>query len=127
MIATLGALAPVALVIALGWGLRRARFPGDAFWAPAERLTYYVLFPALLVNNLAGAPLAALPVAPMALAMAAAILAGAFVALTRAVEMAPYNERYRADQRRLTELLERTPRSEIEPEPPPEIAAAAGE
>lgn len=77
MIATLGALAPVALVIALGWGLRRARFPGDAFWAPAERLTYYVLFPALLVNNLAGAPLAALPVAPMALAMASAILAGA--------------------------------------------------
>ncbi len=77
MIATLGALAPVALVIALGWGLRRARFPGDAFWAPAERLTYYVLFPALLVNNLAGAPLAALPVAPMALAVAGAILAGA--------------------------------------------------
>ena len=29
MIATLGALAPVALVIALGWGLRRARFPGE--------------------------------------------------------------------------------------------------
>ncbi len=79
MIATLGALAPVALVIALGWGLRRARFPGDAFWAPAERLTYYVLFPALLVNNLAGAPLAALPVAPMALAVAGAILAGAAV------------------------------------------------
>ena len=73
MIATLGALAPVALVIALGWGLRRARFPGDAFWAPAERLTYYVLFPALLVNNLAGAPLATLPVAPMALATASAI------------------------------------------------------
>ena len=77
MTATLGALAPVALVIALGWGLRRARFPGDAFWAPAERITYYVLFPALLVNNLAGAPLAALPVAPMALATASAILAGA--------------------------------------------------
>ena len=77
MIATLGALAPVAFVIAIGWGLRRARFPGDAFWAPAERLTYYVLFPALLVNNLAGAPLAALPVAPIALAMASAILAGA--------------------------------------------------
>ncbi len=77
MIATLGALAPVALVIAFGWGLRRAHLPGDAFWAPAERLTYYVLFPALLVNNLAGAPLDALPVAPMALAMAAAILAGA--------------------------------------------------
>ncbi len=79
MSATLAALAPVALVIALGWGLKRARFPGDAFWAPAERLTYYVLFPALLVNNLASAPLAALPVAPMALAVAVAILAGAAV------------------------------------------------
>ena len=77
MIAILSALAPVGAVIALGWGLRRAGFPGDGFWPPAERLTYYVLFPALLVNNLAGAPIAELRIAPMALALVAALLVGA--------------------------------------------------
>ena len=73
----LGALAPVGLVIAFGWALRRAGFPGDGFWAPAERLTYYVLFPALIVNNLGAAPFGALPVAPMAGALAAALTFGA--------------------------------------------------
>lgn len=53
----LNALVPVFLVIVLGWGLRRARFPGDGFWAPVERLTYYVFFPALLVDTLATADL----------------------------------------------------------------------
>ncbi len=77
MTAIVAALAPVGMVIALGWGLRRAGFPGDALWAPAERLTYYVLFPALLVNNLANAPIAELRVATMALALAAALVSGA--------------------------------------------------
>ena len=77
MTAVLGALAPVGLVIAIGWVLRRAGFPGAGFWAPAERLTYYVLLPALLVNNLGAAPLGALPVAPMAAALAAALVIGA--------------------------------------------------
>ena len=77
MTAIIAALAPVGAVIALGWGLRRTGFPGDAFWAPAERLTYYVLFPALLVNNLATAPIAELRVAPMALALIAALVFGA--------------------------------------------------
>ncbi len=77
MTGILGALAPVGLVIAFGWALRRAGFPGDGFWAPAERLTYYVLFPALIVNNLGAAPFGALPVAPMAGALAAALMFGA--------------------------------------------------
>ncbi len=77
MTAILGALAPVGLVIALGWVLRRTGIPGAGLWAPAERLTYYVLLPALLVNNLGAAPLRELPVAPMAAALAAALVLGA--------------------------------------------------
>lgn len=49
----LGALGPIFAMILLGLGLRRIGFPGDGFWPAAERLTYFVLFPALLVERLA--------------------------------------------------------------------------
>jgi predicted permease len=48
-----GALGPIFFVIGLGYVLRRSRFPGEAFWPTAEKLTYYLLFPALLVHRLA--------------------------------------------------------------------------
>lgn len=59
----IGALAPIFMLILMGWGFRARGFLTDAFWVPAERLTYYVLFPALLVANLAEAKLTGLPVA----------------------------------------------------------------
>ena len=34
------ALVPIGLLIALGAGLRRAGFPGEAFWPQAERRSY---------------------------------------------------------------------------------------
>ncbi len=40
MSSTLVALIPVFLIIALGWGLRRAGFPGVVVWPLAERLSY---------------------------------------------------------------------------------------
>ena len=85
MIAILAALAPIAVVIALGWWLKRRDFPGDAFWAPAEKLTYFVLLPSLLVDTLANAPLAELSVAPLALALALPLVAlgGIMLALRR--------------------------------------------
>ena len=43
------ALAPVFLVIALGAVLRRILLKDPAHWAALEKLTYFVLFPALLV------------------------------------------------------------------------------
>ncbi|CAA7620737.1 AEC family transporter [Magnetospirillum sp. UT-4] len=61
----LGALAPIFLLIVLGWALRAARFLPDAFWLPAEKLTYFILFPSLLVSSLAEASLAGQPVAEM--------------------------------------------------------------
>ena len=72
--AILAALVPVFVLILAGQLMRRADFPGDAFWAPAERLTYYVLFPALLVGNLARAPIAAASLGPLALALAGSVL-----------------------------------------------------
>lgn len=49
------ALLPVFMIILLGHGLRRAGFPDDTFWVGAERFTYYVLFPAMLVFKLGSA------------------------------------------------------------------------
>lgn len=63
----LGALGPVFAMILLGFGLRWLRFPGDGFWPEAERFTYFILFPALLVRQLALARLTDYAVGPVAL------------------------------------------------------------
>ena len=59
--AILLALAPVALLVALGYGLRHTGFIADVFWPQAERLCYYILLPALFMHGLASAHLQALP------------------------------------------------------------------
>lgn len=51
------ALWPLFGLLLLGYLARRFDFPGAAFWPPAERATYYVLFPALLVSRLSNAEL----------------------------------------------------------------------
>ncbi|MBF0455791.1 MAG: AEC family transporter [Magnetococcales bacterium] len=56
MNAILNALGPVFLIVLTGALLGRLRFPGDDFWPLAERFTYTILFPALLVYKLAKAP-----------------------------------------------------------------------
>ena len=83
MVATFGALAPVFILIALGWLLRARGFPGDQFWPAAERLVYFVLFPALLFLTTAAADLGALDLLPLAGALIAGI--GGTVALTLAL------------------------------------------
>ena len=77
MLTTFGALAPVFLLIALGWLLRARGFPGDTFWPDAERIVYWILFPALLLATTAGSDLAGFRILPVALALVAAILATA--------------------------------------------------
>lgn len=51
------ALVPVFALIVLGYLFRRWNFPGDGFWMQAERLTYYVLFPVMLLFKLGQARL----------------------------------------------------------------------
>jgi malonate transporter and related proteins len=50
-----GALVPLALLIALGFALRRARFLPEPFWPGLDRLNYWILFPALIFVSLATA------------------------------------------------------------------------
>jgi len=81
MLTTFGALAPVFLLIALGRVLRACGFPGEAFWPAAERLVYFVLFPALLFLTCATSELAGLQIVPLAAALVGAILATSALAL----------------------------------------------
>ncbi len=57
MTTLLYSLWPLFALILGGLALRRWDFPGEAFWPAAERLNYFILFPALLFSSLASAPL----------------------------------------------------------------------
>lgn len=74
------ALAPAVGLIGLGHALRAARFLPDAFWPGAERLAYFILLPALLVDGLASADLSNVPVARLS-----AVLAGGLLAVATAL------------------------------------------
>jgi hypothetical protein len=69
MIAILSALLPTFALIVLGYGLRRRNFLPDTFWPGAEKLTYFVTFPALLFSNTAKADLGSLPLFGIATGM----------------------------------------------------------
>lgn len=85
MSAVLGALVPVFLIIALGAVLKRGLLPEASHWVALERLTYYILFPALLVVSIAGADLGEVAVVEVATALLGAIgLTGALLTLARA-------------------------------------------
>ncbi len=60
------ALLPIGLLIAFGHLMRRYGFLPDAFWPPAERLSYFVLLPCLFIHGLATADLSDVAVAPLA-------------------------------------------------------------
>lgn len=69
MIAILSALLPTFALIVLGYILRERKFLPDSFWPGAEKLTYFVTFPALLFSNTAKADLGSLPLFGIATAM----------------------------------------------------------
>ncbi len=68
------ALVPVFLLIALGYAVRRTQFLDDGFWGPADRITFYVFFPALLFRNLAIADFTGLAIVEAVGALVAAIV-----------------------------------------------------
>jgi len=74
--AVLGALLPLFALIALGYVARRVGWPKPRAWRTIERLTYYVLFPALLFTSLATTSLAGGGAVAAALAVASVATAG---------------------------------------------------
>src|SRR5258707_7475974 len=63
MAIVVAALLPVFILIVLGLILKRTLMRLDAQWHGLERLTYYVLFPMLLIQTLVKADFSKVPVA----------------------------------------------------------------
>jgi malonate transporter and related proteins len=74
MAAVANALLPVFLIIAFGVVLKRTLLPADEAWLSLERLTYFVLFPALLTVTTATADLKNVPVGAIAIALFLAVI-----------------------------------------------------
>jgi predicted permease len=72
---------PDFALIAAGFVLARGMRLDPAFWAGAEKLTYFVLFPALLFHSNARQPLDVGTAGPMLLTVLAAIAAGIVLGL----------------------------------------------
>ncbi|WP_242521556.1 AEC family transporter [Motiliproteus sp. SC1-56] len=77
----LAALGPVFALVLLGYLLRTWNFPGQAFWPLAERFTYFLLFPCLLVQNLASASLDAESLGTVVTALVLTLSLASLVAL----------------------------------------------
>ncbi len=77
----LDSLIAVFLVIATGWCLKIRGIVAPEHWIGVERLTYQVLFPAVVIATLATADLGNLPVLAMGLSLVLAILSVAALLL----------------------------------------------
>jgi predicted permease len=74
MAVVIAALLPVFLLIVLGFILKRTLIQPETQWHGLERLTYYVLFPVLLVQSLVKADLGKVPVAGVGGALLLSVL-----------------------------------------------------
>lgn len=55
------ALTPILVLILVGYGLKRAKFLSEETWSGMEKLTYFVLLPALLIRTLGNQTLVGVP------------------------------------------------------------------
>ena len=81
MIVVIAALLPVFILIVLGVVLRHSLMRLDAQWQGLERLTYFVLFPMLLIQTLVKADLSKVPVAGVGGALLLSALAMSLLCL----------------------------------------------
>lgn len=69
LLSVTAALGPVFALVVIGAGLRWLRFPSMEFWPMAERFTYYLLFPSLLVLKISTTELPTVGVESVLLAL----------------------------------------------------------
>lgn len=73
MLSTLNALAPIIILILLGYVLFQTKLAGPDIWWAVEHLTFYLLFPALITHTLVRADLGNVPALEFAVVMLAAV------------------------------------------------------
>lgn len=81
MVVVIAALLPVFILIVLGGVLKRSLMRLDTQWHGLERLTYFVLFPMLLIQTLVKADLSKVPVAGVGGALLLSALAMSLLCL----------------------------------------------
>jgi malonate transporter len=83
----LGSLLPIFALIVLGALFRATDFLDAGFWRPAEKLTYFILLPALLIDNLATSDLAGLPLygPGLIIVVSLVVMTGLLLALRRPI------------------------------------------
>lgn len=74
-------LVPVLALILIGFLIQRTGFLNPAFWPAAEKLTYFLLMPAILIHNLAGKKIGSLPWLKILVTVEGAILVSALLVL----------------------------------------------
>ena len=87
----IAALGPVFALVIIGHILGRIPFPDRSFWPQAERLTYFILFPALLVLKIGNAALPATDVILPIVALIALLLTSsiAIIGLAKFIHTSP--------------------------------------
>src|ERR1700759_1505327 len=96
------ALLPVFLLIVLGFVLKRSLMRLDTQWHGLERLTYYVLFPVLLIQTLVKADLSKVPVA----GVGGALLLSALVMSLLCLALRPLLARWSIDGPAFTSIFQ---------------------
>jgi predicted permease len=88
MVSVIDSVIPVFLLIATGWLVRVSGLIGDAHWSGIERATYFIFFPAIIIDTLARADLSSVPVLGVGGALIGAILfiAAALLAIRPALQ-----------------------------------------
>jgi malonate transporter len=79
MMTFITALIPIMILIILGFILRRAKFLPEETWPGIEKLTYFVLFPALLIRTLGKQSLIGAPWPSMLLIVVGTIMTSALL------------------------------------------------
>lgn len=102
MAAVIAALLPVFTLIVLGFVLKRSLMRLETQWHGLERLTYYVLFPMLLIQTLVKADLSRVPVAGVGGALLLAALFMSLLCLT----MRPMLARFHIDGPAFTSVFQ---------------------
>ena len=102
MAVVISALLPVFLLIVLGFILRRSLMRLDTQWHGLERLTYYVLFPTLLIQTLVKADLSSVPVA----GVGGALMLSALVMSLLCLALRPLLSRWNVDGPAFTSIFQ---------------------
>ena len=74
MITTLGAIAPIFLIIATGFVLFKTRLVDETVWSAVEHICFYLLLPFLIIRTLGRANLGSVPILDFMTVLVVAIL-----------------------------------------------------